>query len=293
MSDLFPILFAILVVAVGFITSMNRGAQGLLISGGAFVAAVAVLILGNHWVPELFDRTLGIRLLWKPTMGVSVVLAAIVFFGTRILLGRIIRSLFGGEGPFNRISDGIGGGILSIVPSLLIVLFLFACVRIAGTLHELNYTISMSRDGVESMGGKIPPYPLSGRWRNSVEAVPGVAPLLDRLDPFSNRARRNTAALVTMGQVFHLRGFLLDQPETAELAERDDIEGLAAEPSVAKALEAKNCVALVLDPAVAEVSEKSALNRRLASLSLRSILERYVDSLEPAYRVTTPLEPAS
>ncbi len=287
MGEYTGILIAVLIMVATFIVAMNQGVVKLLSSGLAALVAMAVLFAGIHFLPILTKILIDLDLVWKVTVGISAGFAFFTYVVSRILFGMIVKRLFNHDGMLHRFVDGLPGGLLSLLPSVVVVFFLFNCIRIAGTLQELNYVDSLSRDGVSEMGGKIPPYPFSADWRNGVEKIPGIAHTLDYLYPFSRRNRRNAAACVLITKSTVLMEYLKPLPATGSLVSLDQWRIIAAGPGVAAAMRELDRVALVLDPAVVKAADEPILKHKLNYLPLRTALVDFVESLKP--RPVVPL----
>tara|TARA_R110000850_G_scaffold66894_10_gene148476 strand:- start:2526 stop:3404 length:879 start_codon:yes stop_codon:yes gene_type:complete len=281
MTDYFPILLALLIVVIGFVTSMSHGVHKLLISGCAAATAIALFFLIIHWVPMVGGIFSDTEIAWQILVGIGAASALIAYVISRIIFGLVIKWVLGADSSLNSLSDGVPGALLSLIPSLVGVFFLFTCARIAGTVLELNYTESLSREGIIDMVGKIPDYPVAAKWRNEIERLPLIPTALDLTDPFSNRANRNTGALVMIGRSGSLRSHVLADPSTAELAGNEEIHALTRDPAVFRVLETHDRVALVLNSKVREVASSGDLSSSLREFNLQRSLEGYVDSLEP------------
>lgn len=280
-GDFTGVFIVLLFVVVAFITAMNKGVVKLLASGIAAALALAILYSGIYILPQLAKTYADIDLTWKMTVGIPAALALVVYVVSRLILGAMIKSAFNPDGWFHSLVDGIPGGILSFFPSAVVVFFLCNCIRVAGTLQELNYIDSLAQDGISEMGGRIPAYPFSSSWRNGIESIPMAAPALDLIDPFSNRANRNTAALVLAAKSKFLKPYLLTLPETAELVEMEQWEGLAAEPGIASAIRKFDRIALVVDPATKAAATDPAVSADLKKLILKPALKGFVASIKP------------
>lgn len=287
MNDFFPLFIALLFVIVAFVTAMNNGVIKLLSSGLAAAASLAVFFVLIHTLPSFGDALMGIELTWKPLIGIASLAAAVVYVVSRLILGFVFKKIFNHDSPFSELVDGIPGGIISFLPSIVVVFFLFCCVRIAGTVQELNYTATLSQQGIRQLGGRMPNYPFSAGWRNGIESVPLVAPVLDLVDPFSNRSNRNTAALVMAKGSAVFGRFVTNQVETSELIENPEIVALTEVPDVSKALEKQDRVGLVMSNELRKVAASSELKDDLARMDLRQVLEDFVKSLEPE-KITIP-----
>ncbi|MEX2580110.1 MAG: hypothetical protein WD342_13715 [Verrucomicrobiales bacterium] len=285
MTDFTPIFIVVLFTVIAFVSAMKHGVVKLLSSGCAATLALGIVWAGFRFLPELASEHMDIELTWKAVAGVSAGIAIVVYFVALLIFGFFFKAFFNPDGWFHRLADGIPGGIISLFPSAVVAVFLFTCVRIAGTLQELNYAASLSQDGISESDRRVPPYPFSADWRNGIEDVPMLASLLDPIDPFSKRRNRNAAAMVIMGQSAPFRSHLLSQPETAELADEQEWFALRRDKSIKKALEKHDRVGLVLDPNLRDVASKSEFARDLRTLKLKRVLTGFAKSLEPK---TTP-----
>lgn len=287
-SDFTGILIGVLFVVIVFLSAMKHGVVKILASGVAAALALATFYAGIHFLPELAGTFLDLDPTWKVSAGISAGLAALVYVISRVILGFAFKAFFNPDGWFHWAVDGIPGGLLSLFPSAVVLFFLFNCIRVAGTVQELNYIDSLSRDGISEMGGRIPPYPLSATWRNGIESLPGVAPALDFIDPYSHRGKRNAAALTLASTSNFLKPYLLTRPETAAFAEMPLWEQLATDPGVATAVKKLDRLALVIDPAVEQAAADPAIERDLRRLVLRPAVDAFVASIEPPPELTTP-----
>jgi hypothetical protein len=287
-SDFTGILIGLLFVVIVFLTAMKHGVVKILASGVAAALALVVFYAGIHFLPDLAKTLLDLDLTWKISAGISAGLAFLVYVISRVTLGFVFKAIFNPDGWFHWCVDGIPGGILSLFPSAVVLFFLFSCVRVAGTVQELNYIDSLSRDGISEMGGRIPPYPLSAAWRNGIESVPFLAPALDLIDPYSHRGNRNAAALTLASTSNFLRPYLLTRPETAVLVEMPVWAQLATDPGVARAMQKLDRLALVIDPAVQSAAADPMISGELKKLVLRPPVDAFVASVEPAPAPVAP-----
>jgi hypothetical protein len=281
MNDFFPLLIAILFVVVAFVSAERNGVVKLLCSGAAAAAALAVFFILVHLLPSLADRLMDIQLTWEPVIGIASLSALVVYVISRFIFSFVFKRVFNSDGLFGDFVDGVPGGIISLFPSAVVVFFIFCCVRIAGTIQELNYTASLSQAGIIQKGGNIPNYPFSSSWRNGIESVPLAAPILDLIDPFSNRRNRNTAAMVLAKDSTNLRGFAENQKETANLIMDSNIDALSEVPDVYAALTKQDRMGLVLNTELRGVASSPELRDDLTRMDLRRVLEEFVKSLEP------------
>lgn len=280
-SDFTGILIGFLFVVIVFLTAMKHGVVKILASGVAAALALAAFYAGIHFLPDLAGTFLDLELTWKATVGISAGFAFLAYVISRVIFGFAFKAFFNPDGWFHWCVDGIPGGILSLFPSAVVLLFLFNCIRVAGTVQELNYIDSLSRDGISEMGGRIPPYPLSATWRDGIESLPFLAPAFDFIDPFSRRSSRNAAALTLASTSNFLKPYLLTRPETANLVEMPVWEQLATAPGVVTAVDKLDRLALVTEPAVEKAASDPAIAPELRQLVLRPAVEAFVASIEP------------
>lgn len=281
MNDYFPLLIAILFVVVAFVSAERNGVLKLLCSGAAAAAALTAFFILVHLLPSLADQLMDIQLTWKPVIGIASLSALVVYVISRLIFSFVFKRAFNSDGLFGDFVEGIPGGILSLFPSVVVVFFIFCCVRIAGTIQELNYTASLSQAGIIQKGGNIPDYPFSASWRNGIESLPLAARVLDLIDPFSNRRNRNTAAMVLAKDSADLRPFAENQKETADLIVSSEIDALSEVPEVYAALTKQDRMGLVLNADLRAVASSPGLRDDLTRMDLRRVLEDFVKSLEP------------
>jgi len=287
-SDFTGILIGLLFVVIVFLSAMKHGVVKILASGVVAALGLVVFYAGINFLPDLAKTLLDVDLTWKISAGISAGLAFLMYVISRVLLGFVFKAVFNPDGWFHWCVDGIPGGVLSFFSSAVVLFFLFSCVRVAGTVQELNYIDSLSRDGISEMGGRIPPYPISATWRNGIETVPFLAPALDLIDPFSHRGKRNAAALTLASTSNFLKPYLLTRPETAVLVEMPVWEQLTTQTSVAVAIEKLDRLALVVDPAVRAAAADPVIARDLRQLVLRPAVDAFVASVEPAPEPVVP-----
>ena len=278
MNEFTGVWIAVLFVVVAFIVAMKRGVVKLLASGMAAALGLLVLYGGIYLLPNLAKTYVDIDLTWQVIAGVAAGLAFLVYGVSGIILRILVKRAFNPDTWLHPLVEGIPGGMVSLFPSAVVVFFLFNCIRVAGTLQELNYVDSLARDGVKDMGGLIPGYPVSSSWRNGVESVPLVAPALDLIDPFSNRANRNAAALVIVSKSEYMKAYLSTLPESAELVEMSGWRDLLSEPAVTLALDKLDRVALVLAPPIRAAARESG-SWELKNLMLQPLLKGFVESI--------------
>ncbi len=291
MSDYAPVLVAALFAAASFIVASGRGVVGLLASGLSLALAAAALLLAFSRLPAWVHASLDVVLPWRVSLSVAAALAVVVLIVSRILLGAVLKWLFNPDRPLHRWSEGIAGGLLSLLPSAVTILVFFGMVRAAGTARELHHVAGLAREGVGEMGGLLPDYPKSARWRDAVESLPFVAGLLDAGDPFARRARRHAVALVLAQGGPELRVHFAAHPVAGPTA-LDPIWGeLAAAPEIRPAIDALDYLAIATEPALQAAAGDPARQASLQAFPLRELLESFASSLPPAPRAEDAAAP--
>lgn len=281
MNDSLPVSLAILILLVNAIYSAKWGILSILAAGIATVVAVAMFLLIFHFLPGLTDTFFDLALGWKALTLIGAIVALVVFVLVRFPIVWGLQRLLGPDSKLHFFADGFAGAALSLLPSAIVILFLFSCFRIGGTIRELHYVAALGREGIENMGGKIPPYPDAGIWREEIESLPGITVVLDQVDPISPAEYRNAAAVVLLDQASATRLYFSEQEETKAVFSSPLLRDLDQEPSIQVALEKQNRAALVLDSLLREKAQDSQLFPALKTLQLRPVLERFVESLTP------------
>jgi len=288
MSDLFPLLFAVLLTALLFTHAMKHGVVRPLASAFAASAAFFVFFGGVRFLPELAESVLRIEISWSWSVGASIGAAFCVYVLVLVLVGWLLKTAFAHGGWFHWMGHGVLGGILSLFPSAVAVFFLFWCARAGGTLIELNYVALVSRPDIENYAGGIRPMPFPVRWRDTVEAVPFAARLFDGIDPFSNRAHRNAAALAVMQTSPVLSAFLLGDPETESLLDSPSVQEAIRDAAVLDLIHSGDRIGLVLSPQFRALAEDREIAPELRRMRPDPILRRFASHLEAVATGGTP-----
>lgn len=144
------------------------------------------------------------------------------FAAVRGLIVWLIRRVFGPESQLGGWMYGGTGSILSLLPSLTFLLLISLLIRGTGTMFELESVDRMSAAGSLAVRSKSAALPAPTKWRNGLEALPGLAAVLDTFDPVGTPARRNLAAIVLASYNEDMRVHLRRSPIT-ELAAKHPI----------------------------------------------------------------------
>jgi len=292
MSELFPFLLALFLTALLFAHAVKHGAVRLLASAISATAAFLVLFAGIRFLPGLAESTLRMDLSWGWGFGISLGAALCAYVIVLVIGGWLLNIAFAREGWFHWMGHGLLGGLLSLYPAAVAVFFLFWCARVSGTVIELNYVALVSRPDVERSAGGIRPMPSPARWRDTVESVPFVARLFDEIDPFSNRVRRNAAALAVMQKSPTLLLFLSEDPETEPLLRSEGVLEAIRDPAVVGRIHSGDRVGLVLSPEFRALVKDEEIASELSRVRLAPLLNRFASYLEvTSVGITHEIEP--
>lgn len=281
LSDFTAVLVVILFTIIAFFSAMKNGVLKLLASGFAATLGLIVLFAGLNFGQQFADDSLGMELSAGAAVASTFGIALVAYLIALIVFSLILKLIFNPDSPLHFLVDGFPGAILSLLPSAVMAVFIFTCVRVAGTVQELNYTATLSQANIEDLKRRIPAYPFSANWRNGIEDIPLAAPILDQLDPFSNRLNRNAAALVMIHGSAKFTHFLVDQPETTELVEEPDFEQLRKDKNIREALDKQSRLGLVLDPVLQATADQNEHAEELRDLDLKRILVGFGKTLQP------------
>ena len=279
MSAIFPFLLAILIFGIVFIYAAKKVVASILSGGIATFLSLIVLFAIINFLPLIAESTIGISLTWKLTVIIAATFAFFAYLISRLIAGSIVKAFFDPDGWFNGMANGFFGGVISLFPSLVVVLFLFVCVRVAGTYEELNYVRSLSHPGIEQSKMEFPDWPLSTHWRDNLERIPLFSSIFDSIEPFSRRKNRNLAALVTMKRSGYINSFLSNQTGVGPLINLLEVDRLCGEKSVSKALARGDSLGLVFAPVLQNAASSSDLKSDLQKLEIRKLVSDIIASL--------------
>ncbi len=282
MSAYLPILLVSVFAVISFIIAMNRGAIPILASGIGLLAALVLSVFFLNILIVLKGNFEAFPLSWPTVLALIAVGLVIAMVFVRFVAKSLLLRFVGDNGSRLNWFEGFTGGCLSLFSVAVGTVFLFSGFRIAGTVEELNYTASLAREGVVEMGGKIPAYPRSVAWRDQIEDIPGVANVLDLVDPFGNRVYRNSAAMVMVASAPSLRAYFIRDQNIVELAYAGKFWDVSQDPSVADTQNAQDRLGLVFHRLVRQAASRDGVAEPLRKLQLRGYLEGFVDSLVPA-----------
>ncbi len=274
-----PFLLAILIIFVIFIAAMKNGVVKILSGGIAAFFSIIVLFGTINVFPGLAEATINISFTWKLILIIAVVLATLTYAIVRIIAGVSVTAFFNPDGKRHKMAEGTSGGFISLFSSLVVVTFFFVCVRIIGTVQELNYITSLSQPGIEKTNMVFPEWPTSTQWRDSLEKAPLLPSLLDLAEPFSRRENRNLGVLLIMKQSSYVSSLLSERKREGMLIKQSHVIAVSEDKAVSKALDRRDQLGLVLAPAMQETASNALIRFDLQKLKIRALAEDFIKSL--------------
>ncbi len=278
----FPLIIALLIVVINFIVAFKWGAMKIIAGGMAAAAALITLFGTASLVPYVAGDMLGVHLDWKIVLGAAVVLAFLVYVICRLIFGGILKVFFRHGGFLHDCSDGVIGGILSFFSSAVVIFFIFVCIRIAGTVQELNYLASISQPGIERATNKFPEWPRSSVWRSQLESIPFASEVFDRVEIFSRKENRNMAALLLLKKSAFINTFLKEREDTKDLVEEPRIEELSKNLDVLALIKEGDRVSLVLNPELRALAADGKLKSQLQEMDVEKTVTDLIDLIPEA-----------
>jgi len=290
MTDYYAVLIGVLLVIVGCVVAARNGVISPLASGGAALLGVVSFYVGVQLLPGLADSLLDITLTPKFLLGVSLAAAILSYVVSVFIFRAIAKWVLGPDGPFHWWVDGVPGGLLSLIPSLIGVIVLFLFVRTAGTLQELKYVATLSQLGLAASVSKVPPYPLLTRLREGVEDIPGFAAFADLFDPFGHRNTRRAVALSMMVKspdwIRYLEG---ENDDSLLVAARSSLDW-GPETTPGRALSRYDFAALLLSPELQDAARDATLAPLLAAFTPREAYANFLAELSKQAPAPRPEE---
>ncbi|MDF1755474.1 MAG: CvpA family protein [Verrucomicrobiales bacterium] len=276
-----PIIAVILITLLYFIYAMKWGAVRLLSSSIAVAIGMAVFFAGVNLGPPFVENMLGLDLTWEFILAGSGIFAVIAYFISWAIFGFILKFLFNPDSFLHPLVDGVPGGILSLFASFVMAFVIFTGTRVAGTLFELNYVASIAQPAISDADlSKLPEMSKFTKWRNTVEQIPMVADLLDKIDPFSRRENRNIGAVTLFAATQPAREFSEGSQQMASILSNQRVQDLINSDEMANQLRLKDRVGHILSPDAIEVAADPELKNRLKNLKIDRHVDEFIQWLK-------------
>lgn len=290
MTDYYAVLIGILLIFFGCVVASRNGVIPPLASGGAALLGAVVFYTVMHLSPGSASALLDITLTPKFLLGVSLAAALLSYVVSVFIFRALAKWMLGPDGPFHWWVDGVPGGLVSLVPSLIGVAIFFLFIRTAGTMQELKYVATLSQTGLAASVAKVPPYPLLTRFRDGIEDIPGFATIADLFDPLGHRQARRAAALSLMLKspewIRYLEG---ENDDSLLVASRNSLDwGAETEPGLA--LGRYDYFGLLLSPELDKAAREDTLGPLLAAFTPRAAYESFLEELAKQASFLRPQE---
>lgn len=213
-------------------------------------------------------------------LALAFVAGLLVYFVVRGLVKWFLESLFEPNGALQFFVDGIGGVMLSLIPSLLTVAIIAGGLRIGGTLTELRRYEYLATPNRYLKASQYPEKPLATRWRDGMEAIPGFQQGIDGAGLLAPLPDRNLVGLLIVTKKPALKKHLEENLESQPIFEDELFIALLENESVKALNEAGNRVGLLQHSEVAAAVANPELRSRLEELELSRLVDDYLLSPE-------------
>jgi len=268
--------FLLLFLAIAgflFVRAYHEGVESMLWSSAAVVAG---LIGGG-----IFYRLLpGLLPDWEAGFRTRVLLtflvALIPYLVVRFVAKRTLTAWFEPKGIFGGFSDGLWGGLLSLVPALLTIVILIFCIRIGGTWADLRRYEKVSIPGADLLERDYPRRPLLAKWRDGVEQLPFVVSGFGVVDRVNRIPERNLVGLLITTKKEELYEHLSEDPESKLVFETLSFLRLLQDPEVKQLNVDRQHFALLKHVAVRATARDPAIREKLRELELHRLVDEFM-----------------
>lgn len=256
-----------------FVRAFNHGVVGMLWA----VTGVSAGVIGG-WVfylmiPDLLPDWKGS---FRSQLMVSAVVGLIPYLIVRFVAKAFFKWVFNPDGPLSFLADGFGGGILSLIPSLVVAIVLTVGARIGGTWADLRRFEKLSVSGVDYEELNYPGRPVLAMWRDGVERLPMVLDVFDPVDPIDRVPERNLVGLLITSKKEELFEHLTADPESGPLIESDSFEALLADPEITQLNQAMMHFELLQHEEIRTAAADPVIRAQLEELELHRLVDEFL-----------------
>lgn len=269
----FLLFFAAILVFL-FFRAWKHGVVGML--WGVTGALGGILVGLAAW--DFFVKSLNLSNPVKA--GVCFVIGLMGYAMIRQIAKSILQEIFDRDGPLHFFRGGPGGAILSLIPGLITIGIVAFCLRVGGTLADLDRFEKVSIEGVDFLTPNYPRRSIFSKWRDGVERIGPVGGVLEMADPLCPVAERNLAALLITTKKATLFNVLSQDPETRPLMTSPIFQALRADPEIHELNMTSRHVALMRNPKIQQAALDPSIRTDLLQLELHRVVDAFM--LSPA-----------
>lgn len=269
----FLILSIAILVGFGF-RAFHHGGVSML---WGVIGAVSGLVGGFL----LYRTVLGdLEMTKAPKLALAFLGGLFIYLIVRALVKALLDNLFEPDGALQWFSDGYGGALLSLIPSLLTIAVIAGGLRIGGTLSELRRYEFLATPNRHVATGRYPDQPLATGWRNGMEDLPMISTTLDSFGLFGKPAERQLVGLLIITKKPALKSHLEENLESKPIFESEAFQSLVENEEVQALNQAGDRLALLQDAEVQTAAADAELGPRLEELELSRLVDAFLLSPE-------------
>ena len=272
--------FLLLFLAIAgflFVRAYHEGVESMLWSSAGLVAGLIGGFIFYRMLPGLLpDWEAGFR----TRLFLTVLVALIPYLVVRFVAKRTLTAWFAPEGFLGGFSDGLRGGLLSLVPTVLTIVIMVFCIRIGGTWSDLRRYEKVSIPGVDYLERDYPRRPMLAKWRDGVERLPFVVDGFGAVDGVNRIPERNLVGLLITTKKEELYNHLSMNPESKLVFETGSFLRLLQDPEVKQLNIDRQHFALLKHVAVQATARDPAIREKLRELELHRLVDEFMLSPE-------------
>ncbi len=273
--DFVPIILAVVLTLGLMISAWRFGVANHLAAGLSAAAGIGVGIVTFVYLPGIVKNAVDVTLSTKVVVIISFITGLLLMGILRYALRAFFRMLFNADSPLHNLSDGPVGAVIALIPAAILLFVLGTGLRMTGTLMELRQLQNITRTGVQWGTKNYPEWPLTTRWRDTVESIPLATTILDPLDPVSRKPARNLTGLLIASKNTRLRKEFESTTQAGEIVKSQLFLDLEQNEDVIKLNEKNQRPALLLHPDVQAASGNSEIESDLAKLELKDMIDAF------------------
>ncbi len=252
----------------------------------AIISASAGLVAGyvlyqnaGDWIERAFPD----RYLPPPAvLAVAFFSGLILYLLVRVMMSSFFGWLFNPDGMLSGWGYGFRGAFLSLFPSLVTLLIVITCIRMAGTLTQIYQFEKIAKTETKYSSKNFPKQTITARWRNSLERLPLVLPVLDPVDQISRINERKLVEALITTQSDGLYLYARDKTFAKLLYKQEAFESLAKNPDLRELMAARNYLVMLQHPDIAAAADDPNIQEALEDISFYRMYQSYFAETEEA-----------